>query len=609
MKMMANKARLRDVFELPTDQTMKIFHDRLISIPVTALSALKRELVASIGEDRAKGVFIRYGWHTGVSEGEKVRNFEWKDETELVEAGPKFHVIHGYLDEVIVDDIRFDEAGHVEYVKALWSKSYEADEYKQTKQLSDEPVCHTLCGYASGYLSTALQKPILVKETKCEAMGHERCEIVCMPVEKWDEEDRNEYRYYQSSSMIKELDEVTAKLKTERDYLTKANDIHKQLIKELLSKQELHKITELLYGTTGLPTFIEDEKHRVISRSGDIELNLDLKALGTDTTCFTQLSHGRGILRTPILFENEIKGFCSFVYQNGEEPTELERMIIDQASLTSSIILMNENIKLQTEQNIRRSFLNDILDEKMDKEELYQVARYLELDLESDYWMLTLERNIDETDLRTEVEISEKLLRHLNLFLKERGITAIVSHRSGNILIVIDYSSCLNCFADRTTFINKLLKHCEKRFKGESFYVGASSVADSLEELPVLYSETLTALNAKSDDKWILYYEELGVESILFQISNEKTLDRFVDNQLGTLLEEDKSLELITTLRDYIENGMNINATAKAISMSISGLRYRLGKISELLDVELDDTKRLFSVYMALNVLKAKGKI
>jgi PucR family transcriptional regulator, purine catabolism regulatory protein len=43
--------------------------------------------------------------------------------------------------------------------------------------------------------------------------------------------------------------------------------------------------------------------------------------------------------------------------------------------------------------------------------------------------------------------------------------------------------------------------------------------------------------------------------------------------------------------------------------MSISGLRYRLGKISELLDVELDDTKRLFSVYMALNVLKAKGKI
>ena len=48
--------------------------------------------------------------------------------------------------------------------------------------------------------------------------------------------------------------------------------------------------------------------------------------------------------------------------------------------------------------------------------------------------------------------------------------------------------------------------------------------------------------------------------------------------QVGELLEADKEFDLIKTLYAYIENGININNTAKAISMSISGLRYRLVK-------------------------------
>lgn len=607
--MIPNKAKLSDVFELPTEQTMKIFHDRMISIPVTALSALKKELILSIGEDRTKGIFTRYGWHTGVSEGEKVRDFAWADEAELIEAGPKFHMMHGHVDNVVVDDIQYGKDGHVEYIKALWYKSYEVDKYKQKNKLSDEPVCHTLCGYASGYLSSALQKTILVKEIKCEAMGHDHCEIVCMPMEKWGKAERNEHKYYQASSMIQELDEVTAKLKEERDYLSKAHEVHKQLIKELLSKQKLQKIIDLLHDTTGLPTFIEDNSHTIIARSEKVDIDFDLTGLDTNTTCFKKLSPETGILRTPILFENEIKGYCSFIYTNGAEPIDLEYMIIDQASLTSSIILLNDNIKIQTEYNVRRSFLSDILDQRLDKEELYKVAQYLGLNPVSNYWMLTLERSIDESDLSYEVETNEKLLRCFNLFLKERGISAFASQQSGKIIIVIEYSGFTANYPDQTTFIQKLLAHCAQRYNNYKFFVGVSSVSDTIEDLPVLYNETLTALNSKSEDKDILYYHELGVESILFQVADDKTLDRFVDKQLGNLLKEDKSLELVGTLRDYIENGMNINTTAKAISMSISGLRYRLTKISELLGVELDDTKRLFSVYMALNVLKAKGKI
>ena len=85
-------------------------------------------------------------------------------------------------------------------------------------------------------------------------MGHEKCTAICMPIEKWGEKLENEYSYYQSTSIIEELDEVTAKLKIERDYLKQANEIQRKLTNELFSKQGLQRIVDLLFEITGLPT-------------------------------------------------------------------------------------------------------------------------------------------------------------------------------------------------------------------------------------------------------------------------------------------------------------------------------------------------------------------
>src|SRR5699024_10878350 len=274
---------------------------------------------------------------------------------------------------VKIKSLKFDENDAVELIEVDWFNSYEVDEYDMTYGFSEKPVCHTLCGYASGYLSKVLGQTILVKEKKCEAMGHDHCEVVMMPLNKWGEEQQDEYRYYQSSSMIEELDEISAKLKTERDYLSTANDVHRKLIEELLAKQGLQNIVDLLYETSGLPAFIEDQNHKIIMKSDDVDIDIDLKDRCPDFTCFTEISPGLSILRTPIYFENSIRVHCSFLYKNAEQPTDLEYMIIEQASLTSSIILLNDDIRMNTELNIRRGFLSDMLEDKLDKEELYKI--------------------------------------------------------------------------------------------------------------------------------------------------------------------------------------------------------------------------------------------
>lgn len=604
------QAYLNDVFQLPKEEAIKVFYDRMITIPTTARTALKKELISTIGRDRSKGVFTRYGWHCGVSDADKTKPFLHEDELELIMSGTKFHILHGYVDEVKVSDIQYGDDNQFKRIDVQWLNSFEADEFLVDGVFSDAPVCHTLCGYASGYLSTISNRSIIVKEVECRAMGHAQCKVICMPIERWGEELENEYSYYQSTSMIQELDEVTAKLKIERDYLKQANEVQRKLTNELLSKQGLQKIVDLLFETTGLPTFIEDEYNKIIVKSKNVSINIDLNKIKKSTcTEFICISSEISLLRTPILFEEQTKGYCTFLYVNDNKPTDLEYMVIDKASLTASIILLNENIKINTEQNVKRSFLSDVLDGRLEETEIYKIAYYLNFPPNENYWMLTLERTMNQSTISDDIEVNEELIRQLNLFLKERNINAIVSQKSDRIIVLIEYSTFKSLCTEPQPFINQLLKHCSRRFEKYQFYIGVSSIVENINDIPILYDETVAALKARNPQKHIYYFEDLEIESILFQIKDERIIDRFVNEQLGKLLEVDKDFDLTKTLYAYIENGSNINNTSKVLSMSISGLRYRLSKISEILEINLDDTKRVFSIYMALNILKARNEI
>ena len=600
---------IKNTFNLPQESVLNEFYERILTIPIEARTALRKELVTVIGEERTKGVFIRYGWHCGVSDGEKAMSFQWDDKLDLVFAGPNFHRLHGYLDKVEILDMSFDEQQKCNFIEVLWINTFEASQYLKDHSSSEEPICHTLCGYASGYLSKVLQQPVLVKEVECRAMGHEHCKSICMPIEKWGEEITSELSYYQANSMIKELDEMTAKLKIERDHLSKANDIHRQLIEELLSKQGIQRVVDVLYEATGLTSFIENELDQIVVKSGTLQHHLNLQKYNTENTTFFRYSEDFSLLRTPIFYDEQIRGYCSFVYQGESQPNDLDYMIIEKAALTSSLILLNENVKISTEQNIKRNFLNDILESRLTEEEMYKITYYLDFNPSSTYWMLTLERNGNEGDIEHEITFNEELIRHINLFFNERNINSIVSQKHNKVIILIEYPTFENLHIEKSTFVNQLLKHCLRRFNNYSFKIGVSSVIQKFSQIGVLYNETLAALCATNKQKNIYYFEELGIESVLFQIQDDLLIERFVNRHIGKLLEVDKEFELIKTLYAYINNGTSINNTAKDLSMSISGLRYRLTKISEILDNDFENTQNVFSIYLAINILKVKGKI
>ena len=225
----------------------------------------------------------------------------------------------------------------------------------------------------------------------------------------------------------------------------------------------------------------------------------------------------------------------------------------------------------------------------------------------SAYWMLTLDRNMKEVEY--DIAFNEGLIRYINLFLNERNINSIVSQKLDKIIILIEYPTFENLNIRQSKFIDQLLKHCLRRFSKHTFYIGVSTVIQKFLDITVLYNETLAALRSTNEQTNISYFNELGIDSVLFQIQDEALIERFVNQHIGKLLEVDTEFELIKTLYAYIDNGSSINNTVKKMSISISGLRYRLARISEILDHDLSNAENVLSIYLSINILKAKGKI
>jgi len=106
----------------------------------------------------------------------------------------------------------------------------------------------------------------------------------------------------------------------------------------------------------------------------------------------------------------------------------------------------------------------------------------------------------------------------------------------------------------------------------------------------------------------IIYYDQLGVYSLLFEINDLTLLREFVEARIGPLLEYDqkKNSSLVLTLEKYLKCGGSIKDTANLLYVHVGTVKYRLTRIRELLD--LDNSENHFDLQLALYALRVLEK-
>src|SRR5580704_6699493 len=160
--------------------------ERVLLLDAVALGLLRRELIETLGTTVARTVLTRFGYAHGWRVAEMLRQgFPWDSEEEWKKAGARLHTIQGLV-RAEVTQATFNSAAPG--AEGIWHDSYEAEQHLLHLGQSDEPVCWTLTGFASGYMSCVYGKEIIAVETRCRGKGDAVCRAVVRAKEEWGPE-------------------------------------------------------------------------------------------------------------------------------------------------------------------------------------------------------------------------------------------------------------------------------------------------------------------------------------------------------------------------------------------------------------------------------------
>jgi purine catabolism regulator len=109
-------------------------------------------------------------------------------------------------------------------------------------------------------------------------------------------------------------------------------------------------------------------------------------------------------------------------------------------------------------------------------------------------------------------------------------------------------------------------------------------------------------------------YGDLGLHQLLLRLASGPDLARFVESELGALLNHDarSSAPLLPTLRAYLDHGGSKTACAKALQIERRSIYHRLDRIRKLLRDDLEDPEvraRLTVALRGLDLLRRQSHI
>jgi two-component system, NtrC family, response regulator HydG len=184
--MKASDLDLRELLEVGRDDGIVRFAgQRALILDAVALGLLRKELVEALGATVAQGVLARFGYIHGWRTAESLKDaFPWDSERDWRTAGGRLHTLQG----MVVFEPVPPSGDNPPFAESIWRQSYEAEQHLLHLGQAEDPVCWTLTGFATGYLSYCNGKEIVCLEIKCRGKGDAVCHMVGRPREEWGEE-------------------------------------------------------------------------------------------------------------------------------------------------------------------------------------------------------------------------------------------------------------------------------------------------------------------------------------------------------------------------------------------------------------------------------------
>ena len=167
--------------------------------------------------------------------------------------------------------------------------------------------------------------------------------------------------------------------------------------------------------------------------------------------------------------------------------------------------------------------------------------------------------------------------------LINRSVFSFASEYRSGLVIILSFSDARLERAEHKREISDTLDLI-RRYCPLSL-IGLSTVK-KLSELGEAVSESYIALlSGYTDANGLADYSKIGISRILLEYRNSKIIEDFYSDMTGPVMDFDRlsNTSLFSTMLAFVDNDMDYKATAKVLSVHENTIRYRIGKIKEMI--------------------------
>ena len=200
---------LAELLDFRPDQGIIRLHEqRVVILSAAAMGLMRKELVDTLGHEAARRVLLRFGFADGYHDAVNLRaRSNWANPLDGLYSGAMLHTLEG----IVRADVRraeYDEESGRFEEEVIWHDSYEAEQHVHHYGKSSAPVCWSLVGYSSGFISACLGKEIYFRETTCAGQGERHCSAIGRDVKSWGAEVESIRADFQAANLGHEVERL-----------------------------------------------------------------------------------------------------------------------------------------------------------------------------------------------------------------------------------------------------------------------------------------------------------------------------------------------------------------------------------------------------------------
>ena len=375
--------------------------------------------------------------------------------------------------------------------------------------------------------------------------------------------------------------------------LRRTMEIHDRLTQVALTGEGQEGIAQAVYDLTGYPTAIEDRFGNLRAWAGpgcpdpypkdppehrDSLLRRAMKAAAP-------IRDGERLVSVA-MFSGHPQGVL-VLHDPDETAVEAERVAIEHATTVLSMELARLQTVAETETRLRSNLVIELIEGTGGQQALNR-AQALGYDLGRPHRVVVIEGGRSHEDL-------DALFRAVRRGAREARVGSLLAARLRDVVVLADTKE-----APWARFWAVVAGE----LRGTDCRIGVGGRRGAMEEFPHSYQEARLALNiqkAVGGREHLTLFDDLGVYQVLATAHDSASLERFVQRWLGALIDYDAThgSQLVMTLSEYLDRGGNYDASARALSVHRSTLKYRLRRIREVSGYDLGVPDTQFNLQLA----------